>query len=265
MENMNEEKKRESPWPGYRRGKIVGGLIIVTIGVLLLLRQMGIEFPEWLFSWEMLVIVIGFYTGVKHNFRNPSWAIFILVGSLFLIDNFYPETNISAMIWPFIIIAFGLIMIFKPRRRCHDGQHWERWQHKWKDKWEWENAKARESNYQESDDMIESVSIFGAVKKNVISKNFKGGEVTCVFGGAEINLMQADFIGKAVLEVTQVFGGTKLIVPSHWDIQHHDLVAVMGGIEDKRYIQKETIIDDKKVLVLRGTCFFGGIEIKSYN
>ena len=37
-----------------------------------------------------------------------------------------------------------------------------------------------------------------------------------MFGGAEINFMQADIQGRVELEVNQVFGGTKLIVPAHW-------------------------------------------------
>lgn len=260
---MNEDMKPEMNWSGHNRGKVLGGLIVVGIGVVLLLRQFGIEFPEWLFTWEMFLIILGFYIGVKHNFRNPSWAILMLIGGLFLIDDLYPETTIGNMIWPVVVIGFGLIMIFKPRRKCYPDRHWQRWEHKWKDKWEWENAKGNTN--EDSNDMIETVSVFGAVKKRVISKNFKGGDVTCVFGGAEVNLMQADFTGKAVLELTQVFGGTKLIVPAHWDIQNHELVAVMGGIEDKRQIQKDVVVDSEKVLVLRGTCIFGGIEIKSYN
>ena len=261
MEKMDEDIKYDAHWQGSGRGKVVGGLIIVGIGVVLLLRQVGFTFPEWLFSWEMLLITVGFYIGVKHNFRKPSWAILMLVGGLFLIDDFYPDAAIGNMIWPVVIIGVGLITIFKPRKKCYPGMHWQRWEHKWKDKWEYENTHSSEA----SEDMIETVSVFSGIKKNIISKNFKGGEVTCAFGGAEVNLMQADFTGKAVLELTQIFGGTKLIVPSHWEIQHHDLVAVMGGIDDKRQIQKDVVPDGAKILVLRGTCVFGGIEIRSYN
>jgi hypothetical protein len=43
------------------------------------------------------------------------------------------------------------------------------------------------------------------------------------------------------------------------------LVAVFGGIEDKRPIQTNVVGTTHKVLVLRGTTFFGGIDIRSYN
>ena len=38
-------------------------------------------------------------------------------------------------------------------------------------------------------------------------------------GGAEINLMKADMQKPINLEVNNVFGGTKLIVPSNWDVK----------------------------------------------
>jgi predicted membrane protein len=261
MENANEEMKSTKPFPAHRRGKIAGGLIVVGIGVMLLLREAGVEFPEFIFSWEMILIVLGLFIGVKHNFRNPSWIILIVIGGVFMMDDVFPGMTIGSYIWPLLIIFFGLVMIFKPRKKCYGDKHWDRWEHKWREKYAYENTK--EGN--ESGDSIETVSVFGGVRKQVLSKNFKGGEVTCVFGGAEINLMQADFTGRAVLELTQVFGGTKLIIPSHWEIQHNDLVAVMGGIEDKRQIQKDISVDSEKVLVLSGICIFGGIEIKSYN
>jgi len=247
--------------PNYRRGKITGGIIIILIGVVLLLKEMGVTFPSWLVSWEMILIVIGIYTGFKHNFKHPSWIILITIGLVFLADDI-ADFSMEAYIWPVMLILLGVFVMFKPNKKHCDNHNWQRWEHKWRDKWEWEN----EAGYKDKNDFIESVTVFGGIKKNVLSKQFKGGEITCVFGGAEINLMQADINGTAVLEVNAVMGGAKLIVPANWEIHQQDLVAVMGGIEDKRYVKSETFTENEnpKILVLRGTCFLGGIEIKSY-
>ena len=110
-------------------------------------------------------------------------------------------------------------------------------------------------------DTLDITSVFGGVKKNIVSKNFRGGEVTCVLGGAEINLMQCDINGKVILEANQILGGTKLIIPSNWQIQS-EMVAVLGGIEDHR--PSGVIPDPNKVLLLRGTSVLGGLEIISY-
>ena len=112
-----------------------------------------------------------------------------------------------------------------------------------------------------SDDIMEVISVFGSAKRVVLAKNFKGGEVISVFGSSEINLSNADFTGKLVLEVVQVFGGTKLIIPPHWEVQSKT-AAVFGGIEDKRSAQSAT--NPEKVLILEGVTFFGGVTIASY-
>jgi predicted membrane protein len=81
-------------------------------------------------------------------------------------------------------------------------------------------------------------------------------------GGAEINLSQADFEGKVILEITQVFGGTALIIPANWEVQSES-TAILGGIEDKRAVN-DMISNGSKILVLKGVTVFGGIEIKNY-
>jgi hypothetical protein len=118
-----------------------------------------------------------------------------------------------------------------------------------------------ESDKKRGDNWLDTVTIFGNVKKLVYSKNFLGGDIVTIFGGAEINLTQADFKGNIVIEMVQIFGGAKLIVPPHWQIRS-EMVAVFGGIEDKRAPQNS--YDEDKVVILNGTTFFGGIEIRSY-
>src|SRR6186713_517178 len=70
-----------------RSEKVLGGIVVVIVGAFLLARQMGVDMPEWLFTWEMLLIVVGFYVGIKHSFRHPIWIIMILVGGMFLADD----------------------------------------------------------------------------------------------------------------------------------------------------------------------------------
>jgi hypothetical protein len=63
------------------------------------------------------------------------------------------------------------------------------------------------------------------------------------------------------LEVTQVFGGTKIVIPANWTV-HSEMVAIFGGIEDKRLQSNEPTPD--KVLIIEGTSVFGGIDIRSF-
>ncbi|MFM9945045.1 MAG: LiaF transmembrane domain-containing protein [Bacteroidia bacterium] len=249
-----------------RRGRAMAGGLLVLVGLVFLARELGTVFPHWLFTWPVFLIVLGIFLGAKHNFNRGGWWIVSLVGAIFLIDKLTPEINIGHLIWPSIIILIGLVFIFKPKRKW-DG-HWDsRCNDKWKDKYG-KNSQEKYTDYKDMnashEDYIESTSIFGGVKKNIISKDFKGGEIVCVFGGAEVNMMQADINGRAELEIVNVFAGTKLLLPAHWEVQHHEMVAILGGIEDKRPPYSGNTVEERKVLVIKGTSIFGGIDIRSY-
>jgi predicted membrane protein len=228
-----------------------------------------------MWSWEVLLIGMGLFIGIRHNFRSPAWFILIVVGGVFLIksDEFakdFPGLNVNH-IWPLALIILGLFFILRPHRR-------HRWQDYVNDKVESKidetmaghdrpsdvkgNPVPNQSAQAMSEDFIDSTSIFGGVKKNIISKNFKGGDITNIMGGSEIDLTQADIHGTVRIDLTQVFGGTKLIVPSNWQVKAQ-MAAIFGGVEDKRSIQN-TALDPNKILLLDGTSIFGGIEIRSY-
>lgn len=271
MVHINRDEYCDGHWKKYRHttaGRVLAGTLVVVAGAVLLAKQLGVEMPEWLFTWPMLLILIGLYSGARHLFCNPSWVILVGIGGVFLYDQCNPDINLATLIWPSIIILIGLLMILKSRKPKHM-PHWGRHGHfaskayhaRHGDYTQHEKFEKQQAET-ENGDRIEAIAVFGGVKKNIISKQFKGGEVTCIMGGAEINLMQADIEGRVELEVTQVLGGTKLIIPAHWDVQPELTAAVLGGIEDKRKMHAGPISD--KVLVLKGTSVLGGIEITSY-
>lgn len=246
--NMGNEQGQQKARRNHgMRGRSMGGIIILLVGSVLLAKNLNVGLPEWLFSWPMLMIVIGVFVGVRHNFRTWGWLIPVFIGSAFLADRFFYELDFRHLVWPIAIMAFGAYMIFRPRRSDSDTQ--------------WEEFKHTQVNDHEGH-IIDKTAVFGSVKENVLSKNFKGGELVTFFGGSELNLMQADIQGPVVLELTQVFGGSKLIVPANWKVQSSEMVCVFGGIDDKRNIH--AIVDADKILILHGTCVFGGLEIKSY-
>ena len=232
-----------------RIGQLLAGLFVVGIGVLLLARQAGMDFPRWIFSFESILIALGLYLGIRHSFRGVAWVIPVLIGGFLLLDDFYPEFDIEDFTWPLIIIGIGLFIMFRATKKKSDWKKWEA------------DAALHEDT---SDEVLDSTVIFGGAKKNIISKNFRGGEAVTVFGGTEINLMQADLTGPVVLELTQVFGGTKLIVPPHWKVWSKDMVTILGGIDDKRPMMGNPSEDTNKTLILKGTCMLGGIDIRSY-
>jgi hypothetical protein len=109
------------------------------------------------------------------------------------------------------------------------------------------------------DDYLDTVSVFGGVKKTIFSKNFRGGEIVNIFGGAELDFTQADINGRVVIDITQIFGGTKIVVPSNWKV----ISAVFASVDDKR-LRTPASYDTEKVLVLKGVSIFAGVDVRSY-
>lgn len=236
----------------HAKGSIWTGIFILLIGVAALVRASFKEIPVWVFSWPTFLIALGFFIGVRHNFRGVAWFILMMVGGVFLFDRLNPDISMRQYIWPLVLIVIGLFFILRPRRR--------NWMHGYEKK----NLDVDDSRSEtwSDEDFVDSTSIFGGAKKNIISKKFRGGDLVNIFGGTDLDLSQADFTGTAVIELTTIFGGTKLIVPSNWSIKS-EAVIIFGGLEDKRKMQVITESSDK-TLVLKGTVIFGGIDIKSY-
>ncbi|HWB23883.1 MAG TPA: DUF5668 domain-containing protein [Chitinophagaceae bacterium] len=239
-----------------RRNREWTGIFLVIVGGLLLADKMHAGLPHWIFTWPMLLIGIGLLTGFQHNFRNASWFILVIIGGAFLVDQQYHDVDLHDMIWPGILILIGLAFIFRRKNHSWDKQ---RWKNEWKNEWKQNNPYGNVS--QDNGEFVDSTNIFGGTKKVILSKNFKGGDITCFFGGAEIDLTQADIQGTVRLDVTQIFGGTKITVPAHWDVKN-EMTAVFGGIEDKRSVVSTTF-DPNKVLIIDGTSIFAGIEIRN--
>jgi predicted membrane protein len=274
---LTEEQgpEREKNWQrrgrGAGSGKVWAGLFLLLVGGVLLLDQMGFPLPDWLFSWHILLIALGLFMGLRHGFRGGAWLILVVIGGIYLIQDYYPDIHLQRFIWPGLLIFVGLLIILKPRhhRREWDLAWREEFHRRRRCKYErspW-GSSARSNTFSttkegySSEDFIDTTAIFGGVHKKIVSKNFQGGDITTVMGGTELDLTQADFKGQVKLDVTQIMGGTKIIVPAHWEVRS-EVTAVFAGFEDKR--QQPAVINPEKVLILSGTSIFGGIELKNY-
>ncbi len=232
-----------------------GGLILILIGIIFLLQkipQTSGLFTSWLFSWPSLLIVIGLFLGIKHRFRNIVWLILILIGAYSLLyNNDIIDLNLRPYLVPIAIIAIGFTVLLNKNRNCQ--QHPHRFKR---------GQPVPMPVAEDLTDILEVNTTFGNVEKNVFSKNFKGGKINCTFGGGQINFSQADFQGIVVVDVSIIFGGLDVIIPSNWNLKN-EVAVVFGGIEDKRKIMTGSS-ESSKTLVLKGNIMFGGIEIKSY-
>lgn len=251
--------------------RIWSGLIILGVGLVFFLRNVGIDIPHWVISWHTLLIVIGLLVGYKRKFNGGGWLIMVLIGGFFTLEDI-ANYDLSKYYFAIGFIVLGLFVIFKPKS-SHN-----KWQRKWKDKFAYQNVADKSADFgntseeagkagyiytdKEDNDVLDSVNVFGGSHQNVYSKNFKGGDVIAIFGGADINLTQADFQGSITLDVVAIFGGMKIIVPPSWEIKS-EVTAIFGGMDDKRAVNPVTT-EPRKILVVKGVALFGGVDIRNF-
>jgi predicted membrane protein len=236
-----------------RMKKIVVGIFLLTAGLLLLGFNTGHLDPTYrhiIFSWPVLLIAIGI---INFCDRSSFWAGVILtsIGTFFLIPHLYVfNFNFIHLFWPVLLIIFGVVLILK-RTFFHSF-----FVHK--------HNRHGQTTSKIEDGYIDHSNIFSGSHQIVQPCEFKGGKINNVFGGAKIDLTRTTLAaGDNVLEISCVFGGVELIVPSNWKIQTQ-VSSIMGAFNDKRYSANNQPADSDRKLIIKGSTVFGGGEVKSF-
>jgi predicted membrane protein len=104
-------------------------------------------------------------------------------------------------------------------------------------------------------------SVLSSSRRRWGSGVFRSAEATCMMGGGEIDLRDAQLgpDGTAYIDVFVLMGGLNIFVPPGWTVICH-VMPIMGGVMDKtRTIPSATT----QQLILRGTTMMGGVEISN--
>ncbi len=220
------------------------GLIFIIIGGIWLLDNLNIldiNIPRYLFSWTTIIIAIGlFVIFVK---RKPEQGfVLIAIGVIFLLRDLglVDIRNIWHIILPAVFIIIGLSLIIRSSKGSP-------------------SIGAIDKN---DTDYIDDFAMFGGRERTMTTQNFKGGKISAMFGGSDIDLRNADLTpGTQVLDIFAMFGGTSIKVPPDWTIQV-EVVSILGGFSDNRSSALKVVPNEQKKLIIRGFVMFGGGEIK---
>ena len=237
-------------------GGLTIGLLLIALGTIWLLDQQGIAdagrfYP---YFWSAVLIFLGLE--VLNSGREKGFGAFLLFLGLFKLTGdagLIPFHLGFKTIWPLLLIMLGLIMIFnryksgvagvKRISSLHDIIM---------------NVSASDSN-----DTFEHAAVFGGVEQRITSKNFKGGRLTAVFGGIEIDMSGADIAGdSAEIEVAAVFGGIEVRIPDNWVLEIR-ANAFLGGISNGTHTASALPQAGVKTLVVKGAVVLGGVEFKN--
>jgi Domain of unknown function (DUF5668)/Cell wall-active antibiotics response 4TMS YvqF len=213
-------------------GRVFFGLLVVAVGVILLLDNAG-TLDSWeIFStwWPAVLILAGVLTFAANPRHWPVALIITGVGAAFLLSNL-GIVDIGDFIIPAAIIVVGLLVLFGRGLGSRT----------------------------EAGDRVNSFNVFSGSEIASHSKQFQGGNISAVFGGAEVDLRDTLPAPDARLDVFAAFGGVEVTVPEGWNVVTRGL-PLFGGIENAT--AKETIPADAPTLAVNATVLFGGLEIK---
>jgi predicted membrane protein len=234
-ENRNQIDKR-----------VIFGSILIFIGGLFLLNSLSIidfRFSRIIFSWPFFLMIIGAFI-LANTSKKVLGGILSGVGAFLLLPKIFPDLYFNgSVVFPVILIAFGLYILLNRMKQ--------------------KNETLRNDGSVKKD-MIDDVAVFGGGSKIIYSDNFKGGNITAVFGGSEINLMSCKLAeGENVLDVLMIFGGTTVIVPKEWNVVI-SVTSILGGFSNKSVRNPNLVVDQSRTLVIKGLAMFGGGEVKTY-
>jgi hypothetical protein len=221
-------------------------VLLVSLGAVLLLRNFGLldfKFPEKIISWRLIPLIIGINAFLKG--KNIEGLIATTIAVVFFIPDYLTPEQIKfyRKLWPLLLVAIGGLILFKHYNPKYDLPKREL------------NAEGKDSEF-----LNESNIMAGTVKK-VFSKEFEGGRINCIMGGAEIDLTESDLASASALNVLVIMGGLQLKIPKEWNVII-DVLPIMGGVEDQIMKYPDSVVDKEKRFLISGNVIMGGIEIK---
>lgn len=233
-ENKNKVDKR-----------VLLGSILIGLGGLFFLNSLDIfdfNFGRVIFSWQFFFIIIGVYL-VLNTSRKMLGGILAGLGFIFILPRIFPSIDYDgSVVLAIILIAFGSYIILNQKKKTEE----------------------TDDLGQISKDVIDDVAIFGGGTKIITSDNFRGGNITAVFGGSEIILKGCKLAeGTNSIDILAVFGGTTIVVPGDWNVIMN-VTSIFGGFSNKSVKDPNSFVDQSKTLIIKGLVVFGGGELKTY-
>ncbi len=213
---------------------LYAGAALIAFGGLLLLDQMGHMPDRWFSFWAVVFLGLGVLKIIQsHDWTGRAWGALLLgIAALFELNYMgYLEIRLVKL-WPLFIIGAGISLLLR--------------------------AWGRTPEQVESSGQVNLFNVMGGGEYRVRTKDFRGGYVTALMGGFQLDLTEADIQGsEAVLDVTTILGGGEIRVPEKW------AVVIRGSAIAGGYSVKTREGQVEKTLAIRGLAVLGGVEIRN--
>ena len=229
----------ESTTPRVIAPQLVMGLLIIAVGVLFTLQNLDlVDARAYLRYWPAGVMAIGALKLWQARGGCGTFAglLFMLAGTWLLLESLAIVTISLWDVWPLVFVLIGLTMVWRGMRGHHDDRA-----------------------VVDAHATVSAMAVLGGLNRGNNSPAFRGGDLTAIMGGCQIDLRQATIEGEAVIDVFAMWGGIELFVPENWSVTGR-VTPILGGYEDKTRPTRDVATQR---LIVRGFAIMGGIEVKN--
>lgn len=228
------------------KSQMVIGVAVIVVGMLFLIDNLGwidLDFRRHFLPTGLIFFGILKLLQTRTSSGRLVGGGLIAAGSLIFLSRLgFIDISLREL-WPVLLIGVGVAVVFKSGTGRSVLKH--------------AGAKAGPDSESEQTE-VDITSFMGAFKRRIITADFRGGEITALMGGCDLDLRQSSINGEAVLNVFSLFGGVTIKVPVDWTVVLQG-TPIMGGFEEKT-VPPAT---PGKVLYVRGYAIMGGLEVRN--
>ncbi len=219
--------------------QIILGVVASSLGLAFLLGNLDVIDGRLVGQvWPLVFVVMGILK-VRHARAGQGYlvaGILILLGTVMTLHRVGWVHFSWRTWWPVVLILVGGFLVLRKSVRQVGVPY----------------AAAEEEG------LLDATAVFSTCRRRVRSQDFRGGEVSAIMGGCEIDLRDATLKCDAVLNVMAVMGGIELKVPADWTVILQG-VGILGGFDEKTVPPP----DASKRIFIRGYSVMGGLDVKN--
>jgi len=215
------------------------GLVVVTLGLIALLDNLGIVDVDspWRY-WPLALVALGLARLLRPAGSPGRFAgfLFLFVGVWILLRNMGVLPYSLFHFWPVIVVLIGARLV-----------------------WGAVTRQVPQGPGADASSQLSAFAMLGGAEHQSSAPDFRGGDATAILGGCKIDLRHAAIkSGEAVIDTFALWGGIEIFVPPEWSVVSMG-TPILGAFEDKTRPPQQP----GPRLVIKGVVIMGGVEIKN--
>lgn len=236
---MATESLRPAAW------KLVLGSALIAWGVLRLAAELGQPWArpvlDWL--WPLSLMAVGASLLMQRS--GPRlfglWPVSLILIAFGLLEaaeqlELTAPVDLGDLVLPALLMLIGGVLV-------------------------WRVLRGRSPEAAGGEDVVNLFVIMGGREVRNTSRGLRGGSLTAVMAGCELDLTGATLAPQGTtLDVFTMWGGIDLKVPEDWNVVA-EVLPVMGAYEDKRRPSPAAEGVVRPTLTVSGMALMGGVSV----